>query len=118
VVFFTTFSGVREVDEHLVDVLRVMGGTRAQVTKKVVVPATLTWIFAGLRISIPQAFIGAVAGEILVSNRGIGFLIEESATNFDTAGVFAGLVVIVVMAAIVSVLLKAVEKRALRWKLN
>jgi NitT/TauT family transport system permease protein len=118
VVFFTTFSGVREVDAHLVDVLRVMGGNRRQVTRKVVIPATLTWIFAGLRISVPQAFIGAVAGEILVSNRGIGFLIEESATNFNTAGVFAGLVVIVVVAAIFAVVLNAVEKRALRWKLN
>lgn len=116
IVFFTTFAGVREVDANFVNVLRVMGAKRMAIVRKVVFPSTLTWIFAGLTISVPQAFTGAVAGEILVSNEGIGYLVQTSATNFNTAGVFAGLTVIVVVAAILGGLLKVAEARAMRWK--
>jgi NitT/TauT family transport system permease protein len=116
VVFYTTLAGVRDVDRSFIDVLRVMGATRSDILRKVIVPGTLTWIFTGLTISVPQAFIGAVAGEILVSNRGIGYLIQSSATNFDTAGVFAGIVVILIIAAIIGGLLRLLERRALRWK--
>jgi NitT/TauT family transport system permease protein len=116
IVFFTTFAGVREVDRNFVDVLRVMGAKQRAITRKVVVPSTLTWIFAGLTISVPQAFTAAVAGEILVSNRGIGYLVQASAVSFDTAGVFAGISVILIVAVMLGSVLKMIERRVLRWK--
>ncbi|TIX35315.1 MAG: ABC transporter permease subunit [Mesorhizobium sp.] len=52
-VFMNTLSGVRDVSQDLIDVLRVMGASQADITKKVLVPSALAWLFAGLRISVP-----------------------------------------------------------------
>lgn len=115
VVFFSTFQGVKNVDRSLIDILRVMGASRSEIVRKVILPASAGWVFSGLRISLPQAFIGAVAGEILASNRGLGYLIANSAALFQTAGVFAGVIVLIATAWVMSVALDAVEARAVRW---
>ena len=113
-VFYNTFTGVRSVDPDLINIVRTMGATRRHVVLKVMIPSALLWVFTGLRISIPYALIGAVVGEIFASNRGIGYLINWSASQFDTAGVFAGLVVLTVFAAGFSAILNRVERASLK----
>jgi NitT/TauT family transport system permease protein len=49
----------------------------------------MSWVFAGLKISVPYALIGAVLGEMIAANRGLGYLVQFSGAQFDTAGVFA-----------------------------
>ena len=115
-VFYNTYAGVRDVDGDLVDVVRLMGGSRLQILLLVVLPSALTWIFTGLKIAVPYALIGAVVGEIMASNRGIGFLIEGSAGQFDTAGVFAALFVLMLISVTLNELLSRSEGILLRWK--
>ena len=97
-VFLNTFAGVREVDQDLIDGARLMRATRTQVILKVIIPSAMSWVFAGLKIAMPYALIGAVLGEMIAANRGLGYLVQFSGSQFDTAGVFAVLFVIALLA--------------------
>jgi len=115
-VFWNTYAGVKEVDTDLLDVVRIMGGTGRQMLLKVILPSALTWIFLGLKVSVPYALIGAVVGEIVASNRGLGYVIQFSAGQFDTAGIFAALVVLMIVSVSLNELLNRGESYFLRWK--
>ena len=115
-VFINTYTGVREVDPDLIDMVRLMGAGKSQIVKKVVFPHALTWIFAGLKLAAPYALIGAVMGEIIASNRGIGYLISGSANKFDTAGTFAGLLVLLIICSLMNMMIARLERRWTGWK--
>lgn len=115
-VFFNTYAGVREVDRDLIDVLRIIGAGPLQIMRRVVIPSTLGWVFVGLKVAVPYALIGAVVGEIIASNRGLGFLVQHSASEFDSTGVFAALVVLMVIATVLNELLNRLQGRLMRWR--
>ena len=117
-VFFNTYAGVREVDQDLVDVLRIMGAGRADIVRRVVLPSALGWIFVGLKVAVPYALIGAVVGEIVASNRGLGYLVQHSAGQFDSTGVFAALFVLMIIATALNELLSRAQGRLMRWKVT
>ena len=115
-VFLNTAAGVREVDRGLVDAVRLMGGNRWHVIRKVVLPSSMTGVLTGLKVAVPYALIGAVIGELVASNKGLGYLINDAAAQFDTAGVFATLVVLSVIAGVLNVVVNLIGKRVNRWK--
>ena len=115
-VFLNTFAGVREVDQDLIDGARLMRATRAQVILKVVIPSAMSWVFAGLKIAMPYALIGAVLGEMIAANRGLGYLVQFSGSQFDTAGVFAVLFVIALLAVVLNYLVEIMQSRMERWR--
>ena len=115
-VFYNTYAGTLAVEQELVDVLRLMGATRWQIVRKVILPSVLLWIFTGMKISVPYALIGAVVGEMMASNKGLGYLIQASAGQYDTSGVFAALFVLMIIATGLHEMLKQSERAMLRWK--
>ncbi|WP_328469063.1 ABC transporter permease [Actinoplanes sp. NBC_00393] len=115
-VFYATYEGVRDVEQRLLDVLKVMNASRLTLQMKVRVPSAMAWIIQGLQVSIPYALVAAVTAEIIGSNTGIGYLIQRSAGTFNTAGVFAGIVVLVLVSVVINALVTLLEKRLLRWK--
>lgn len=115
-VFLNTVAGVRDVDTGLVEAVRLMGGRRSDVLLKVILPASMGGVITGLRVAIPYALLGAVIGELVASNRGLGYLISDSAAKYDTAGVFAAIVVLSIIAALANVAVDALEGRSSRWK--
>lgn len=115
-VFWNTYAGVRETDKELVDVLRVMGARRRDMIRKVVLPGSLTYIYVGLKLAIPYALTGAVVGELIASNKGIGYILMSAAGAFNTAGVMAALVVLMVIATLMNTLLNFTEGYVMRWK--
>lgn len=115
-VFLNTFAGVREVDQDLIDGARLMRATRAQVILKVIIPSAMSWVFAGLKIAMPYALIGAVLGEMIAANRGLGYLVQFSGSQFDTAGVFAVLFVIALLAVALNYLVDLIQSRMERWR--
>ncbi|MFO7544323.1 MAG: ABC transporter permease [Trueperaceae bacterium] len=115
-VFYNAYTGVREVDRELVDVLRLMGASRWSILIKAELPSALTLIFLGLKMSVPYALIGAIVGEMMAANRGIGAVLQNSAGQFDTAGVFAALFVLMVVSTSLNALLQRSEGLVLRWK--
>jgi NitT/TauT family transport system permease protein len=116
-VFLNTYAGVREVDQDLIDGARLMRATRAQLIAKVIVPSAMSWVFAGLKISVPYALIGAVLGEMIASNRGLGYLVQFSGSQFDSAGVFAVLIVIALLAVALNFLVERVQHRMQLWRI-
>lgn len=99
-VFYNTYQGARSVPEPLLNVIRVMGGGRVQLLRRVILPSAAVWVFTGLRISVPYALSGAIVGEIVASNSGLGYLVQRASSELDTAGVFAGLVIIGTIALV------------------
>jgi NitT/TauT family transport system permease protein len=116
-VFLNTFAGVREVDQDLIDGARMMRATRTQVIFKVIIPSAMSWVFAGLKIAMPYALIGAVLGEMIAANRGLGYLVQFSGAQFDSAGVFAVLFVIALLAVALNFLVEIVQHRMERWRI-
>lgn len=116
-VFLNTYAGVREVDQDLIDGARLMKATRAQVITKVIIPSAMSWMFAGLKISVPYALIGAVLGEMIAANRGLGYLVQFSGSQFDSAGVFAVLFVIALLAVALNFLVEIVQNRMQQWRI-
>lgn len=115
-VFLNTYTGVRNVSRELIAILNLMGANERHVLTKVVIPSAITWVFAGLRISVPYALIGAIVGELIASNRGLGYLLASSAGQFDTGGVFAALIAIMALAFILNTAVKVTEVKAMPWK--
>lgn len=115
-VFFNTYAGVRDASRELMDIVRLMGAKTPEVIRRVALPSALTAIFVGLRVSVPYALIGAVVGEMMASNRGVGFLLTRATGQFDTAGAFAALFILVVISATFNAVIVTLEKYLLRWK--
>ena len=115
-VFFTTFQGTRQVDRELVENARVMGANRWDIWTKIAIPYSAVWVFTGIRIGLPYALIGAIVGEFIAAEAGVGFRIKEATSFFDTASVFAGLVILMAISGSLLAILKMIEKRALRWQ--
>lgn len=115
-VFINTGAGIKQVDNELVDATRLMGASRLQIIRKVILPASMTGVLTGLRIAIPYALIGAVIGELVASNQGLGYLINNSASTLNTAGVFAALVALTVIAAILNAMVNIIGRWTDRWQ--
>ncbi|MEU1782474.1 ABC transporter permease [Streptomyces abikoensis] len=115
-VFFNAFQGAREVDRNLVANARILGASGRQVTLQVVIPAATSWIFTSLHVSFGFALIGAIVGEYIGADRGIGLLVSVSQNTFNTAGVYAAMAILAVVALLAEGLLTFLEKRLFRWK--
>ena len=107
----STLDGVRNVDRDLVRALSLMGATRFEVIRKVLVPATLPWIFTGMRIAVRYAFTNTLLAELIASNSGIGFMIEYYSGVFDATGTYAAILVLVIMSVGLTELLTQIEAR-------
>ena len=116
VVFFNAFQGVREVDRNLLANARVLGASRSAITRHVVVPSALTWIIASLHVAFGLAIIGAIVGEFLGAQKGLGLVIANSQNNFNPNGVFAAMVIIAVLALTAEGLIGLLERRLLSWR--
>src|SRR3977135_3053933 len=99
-VFLNTYTGVRNVSRELIAILRLMGASDRHVLTKVILPSAVSWVFAGLRLSVPYALIGAIVGELIAANQGLGYLLADASGQFNTAGVFAALLAIVLLALV------------------
>jgi NitT/TauT family transport system permease protein len=110
----STLDGVRNVDRDLVRALSLMGATRPEVIRKVLIPATLPWIFTGMRIAVRYAFTNTLLAELIASNSGIGFMIEYYSGVFDATGTYAAILVLVIMSVGLTELLTQIEARMSR----
>jgi sulfonate transport system permease protein len=116
VVFFNAFQGVREVDRNLVANARVLGASRWQVVRNVVLPSALVWIIASLHVAFGFAIIGAIVGEFIGAQKGLGLVIANAQNNFNPDGVFAAMTLIGVIALTAEALIEQLERRLLAWR--
>ena len=116
VVFFNAFQGVREVDRNLLNNARVLGASRRAIIRHVVIPSALTWIIASLHVAFGMAIIGAIVGEFLGAQKGLGLVIATSQNNFNPNGVFAAMFIIAVLALTAEGVIALLERRLLSWR--
>ena len=116
VVFSNAFQGVREADRNLLANARILGARGWQLTRSVVVPSAMSWIFASLHVSFGFAIVGAIVGEFVGSRHGIGLLINIAKGSFDAAGMYAAIVLIMIVALAAEYLMTAVENRLAKWR--
>ena len=116
VVFFSTYTGIREVDRDLVSNARILGATPGHMIRHVLLPSALTWIFSSLRTSVGFALIGAVVGEYLGSHEGMGYVISYAEAMFNATGVLAGLLVLMAAVIAIDLGLKRLDRRFSYWK--
>jgi NitT/TauT family transport system permease protein len=116
VVFFNAFQGVREVDRNILANVKVLGASQLQVIRHVTLPSALTWIIASLHTAFGFAIVGALVGEVLGAQHGVGLVIRTAQGNLDPDGVFAGMLVISVITLIAEFVLTFVERRLLSWR--
>ena len=116
VVFFNAFQGVREVDRNLVANARVLGASRFQVVRNVVLPSALTWIIASMHTSFGFAIVGAVVGEYLGSAHGLGNMIAVAQGTFNLNGIYGCMFILAVVALIAESLITQLENRLITWR--
>jgi NitT/TauT family transport system permease protein len=120
IVFFpvlvNTVVGLRAVPENLHDLMRSMHATPLQTLRYLELPAALPVILGGLRIGATLSVIGAVVGEFVGSDRGLGFMVNLGRGQYDTALVFSAIFTLVVMALALYGLVLLLEKRLLQWQ--
>jgi NitT/TauT family transport system permease protein len=116
IVFFSTMAGVQSVDPRLTRMARVLGASEAQLARRVIWPAVLPHLFAGIRIATPYAIGGVIISELVSANRGLGYLIQYGAMSFSTPDIFAIVLAITVLIAASSGFAAALERWLLRWR--
>jgi NitT/TauT family transport system permease protein len=114
--FYNTLGGVTMAPKPLIDVLRVMGAGRGTILRKVLLPFLSTYIVAGLKSGVPMAVVGVVVGEFIGADAGIGFYIRQSTGLFDSAGLFSGVIMLIILTLLGSGLVQLLENRLLKWR--
>src|ERR1700739_655400 len=115
-VFFNTFEGARSIDEGFINAARLLGATEWQITRTVVIPSTMAWVFASLSPAISFALIGVIVGEFIGAERGIGRLIIESEARGEASGMMVAVIILMLVGVILSALIWRLQAYLLRWQ--
>jgi NitT/TauT family transport system permease protein len=117
-ILINVIEGLNSAEAERIRMLTVFGASKAQIFKKVKLPSALPFIFAGLDIGIVFAILGAVVGEFLGAQRGLGVLLLQTQYNFDIAGMFSVLLVLSMMGFAGHITILALKKKFAFWSVN
>ena len=115
-ILLSAYAGVKNVDPAIVDVARTFGARKRDLLRKVVFPATLPFVFVGLRIGASRAIKGMVLAEILFAVTGLGGVIIENSSAFRMDRVFVGVIAVALMGVLLTAGVQATERRVMRWR--
>ena len=116
IVYFSTQAGIRALDAGLVRMAQIVGASEQHVARHIVFPGAVPYVFAGLRLAMPYAIGGAINAELISANRGLGYLLQLGAMNFDTTGIFVALAATTCIVFLGNWSVNALERRLLRWR--
>lgn len=115
-VFFNAYAGFQDVSMELIHTLKLMGASRIQIIKKVTLPSCVPWIIASLRSGIGASVGGAIMGEYLGTNKGLGFLVQTAGSNYDITRVMSVILVMCILMLLLDIFGKKAEKAILKWR--
>lgn len=115
-IFINVFSGGLSVENEHLSAARCLGAGRWALLRFVYLPSALPLIWAGLRIGLGQAWMAVVTAELIAAHSGLGFFIQISRTNLETANVLVGMLVIGVIGSLMSAALGWAERVVLPWR--
>lgn len=111
-----TFDGLRSADPQLTSLLRSLGSGRARILRLAELPAALPRTLGGIRIAATWAFVAAVFAEYAGSQGGLGYLIARGTPSFETARVFAAIVILTVAGLVLYGLMALIERKFVPWE--
>jgi NitT/TauT family transport system permease protein len=114
-VLVNVIVGLKTVDQSKLDLMRSLNATRWQTFRLVKFPNALPFVFAGLDIAIVFSVLGAIVGEFVGAQRGLGVLILQFNFNLDIAGVFAVMILLSVLGVALHLLMQAIQRRVIFW---
>jgi NitT/TauT family transport system permease protein len=114
-VFFTVFTGIRQVDRRLVERVVTLGGNRWALVRHVYLPSVASWVLGSLKIAVGFAFTGAVVGEFVAASRGLGYLLSFAQSTYNSALMFALILLILAVVLVIFGVAGRLEKHLLRW---
>jgi NitT/TauT family transport system permease protein len=109
-ILLTTARGLREVEPELLDLVRSLKGTRWQLFSKIQLPGALPYIFAGMKVAAILAVAGAIVGEFLGSDKGLGYLMLQVQVTLDTPAMFMAVLLITLIGMLLYGLVLAMER--------
>lgn len=112
----TAYEGAMQVDPDLLNLMRSFGASKFKIFCKVVVPSSMTWVVSGFKMNIGFATVGAIVGEYISSDAGIGHMILKGSSSFHIHVTLAGLVATMIFVFALNVMVGFLEKALLRWK--
>lgn len=116
VALVTSYKGAVGIDPDQINLMRTLGASKFQIFRKLVVPASLTDIFAGLKLTVGFALIGAIVGEFMSSSEGLGHAIFKAGSLYIIPKVFAALVATIALALLLTYLVGKVERLLMPWR--
>jgi NitT/TauT family transport system permease protein len=114
--FINMLVGIRRADVELIDACRAFSASRLFIFFHVKLPSAAGDIFAGLQIGVSLALIGAVVGEFVSSQQGLGYLVQSSATSMNVGTMFAGVFLLAAIGIAGSQLIRAIHRRVVFWE--
>ena len=105
------FQGFKEVDNYKITLMQSLGANKFQIFFKLILPANYSNIISTLKINISMSLIGVIMGELLVSKKGIGYLIMYGSQVFNLDLVMTGIILLGIISAIIYYLILFIEKK-------
>ncbi|MCE5258957.1 MAG: ABC transporter permease [Chloroflexi bacterium] len=115
-VLINTIVGIHGIEHDLIDLMRSLQASRWTTFKLLELPAALPVVFGGLKVGVTLSVIGAVVGEFVGSDRGLGFLVNLARGLFDTPLMFVALFILMILALVLYGLVALLERWLLRWR--
>src|SRR2546423_2289129 len=113
--FFTVFTGIRQVDRRLVERVLTLSGGRWALLRHVYLPSLAAWVLGNLKVAVGFAFTGAVVGEFVAASRGLGYLLAFAQSTYNSALMLALALLIMVVVLVIFAVAGRLEKHLLRW---
>jgi sulfonate transport system permease protein len=114
-IFFTVFTGIRQVDRRLVERVITLGGDRWSLVRHVYLPSVAAWVLGNLKVAVGFAFTGACVGEFVAATHGLGYLLSFAQSTYNAALMFALILLILVVVLLIFAIAGRLEKYLLRW---
>ena len=115
-IFFTVFTGIKQVDRRMVERVITLGGDRWALVRNVYLPSVTAWILSNLKIAVGFAFTGALVGEFVAATHGLGYLLSFAQSTYNAALMFALIVLILAVVLLIFGIAGRLEKYLLRWQ--
>ena len=109
-ILLTTARGLREVDPELIDLVRSLRGSRWQIFTRIQLPGSLPYVFSGMKVAVVLAVAGAIVGEFIASEEGLGYLMLQVQVTLDTAAMFMAVLLITLVGVIIYGLVLGLER--------
>ena len=114
-IFFTVFSGIRQVDRRLVERVITLGGDRWALVRHVYLPSVAAWVLGNLKVAVGFAFTGACVGEFVAATHGLGYLLSFAQSTYNAALMFALILLILAVVLLIFAIAGRLERYLLRW---